>query len=160
MRRCCYNRLPEAGDVPPDLTVADKVTRLKSKPPKSYLAIYCICRGYATEPPPARFRPLCARGYAKNRKERHQPNVVGSSPDHAQFTQLDEDMLNLSRYWSNMLESGEIAQKHVFRAWRIGRVTDLVKREWSGNRQSKFTECPYVISSLIRVFRPSKGRRA
>jgi hypothetical protein len=96
----------------------------------------------------------------KDEKTRQPVDFVRSPRDHAQSTRLDEDMPNLSRYWSDVLESNELGQKHVFRAKRFGRVTDLVKREWSGDRQRKFTACPYVVSSLIRVFRPPKVLRA
>jgi hypothetical protein len=80
--------------------------------------------------------------------------AVASRP--SQYTLFDAEMQNLSRHWSDMLESSELAQKHVFRAKRFGRVTNLVKREWSGNHQRKSVACPYVVSSLIQVFRPPK----
>jgi hypothetical protein len=92
----------------------------------------------------------------KGGNARQRVDFVRLSPDHAQFTQLDEDMQNLSRYWSDMPESSELGQKHVFRAERPRCVVELVKREWSGSHQRKSVAYPYAISSLIRVFRPPK----
>jgi hypothetical protein len=60
MRRCCYNRLPEASDAPPHRTVADKCDFFGEK---------------------------------------------RASNKHAQSTLLDEEMLNLSRYWTDALQS-------------------------------------------------------
>jgi hypothetical protein len=105
--------------------------------------------------------PITLRSRIRKEAKRAPPDrfrAVAARP--SQYTLFNEEMQNLTRNWSNMLESSEVGQKHVFRAGRFGRVTDLVEKEWSGNRQRKSVACPYVVSSLIRVFGPSKRQRA